>query len=72
MTFQISNQDVHTNQGNRKSLQTKRQHCCDPQCSSIYGISILHFSWVEHSSETIKASNPFAFISLSWNNDKDI
>ena len=27
----------------------------------------LHFSWTEHSSETIKASNPFALISLYWN-----
>ena len=32
----------------------------------------LHFSWIEHSSETIKASNPFAFISLFWNSyEKD-
>ena len=35
MTFKISNQDVHTKQTNQKSFQTKRQHCCDPQCSSI-------------------------------------
>ena len=28
---------------------------------------VLHFLWIEHSLETIKASNPFAFISLSWN-----
>ena len=34
MTFKISNQDVHTKQTNQKSSQTKRQHCCDPQCSS--------------------------------------
>ena len=27
----------------------------------------LHFSWIEYSSEAIKASRPFAFISLSWN-----
>ena len=27
----------------------------------------LHFSWTEHSSEIIKASSPFAFISLFWN-----
>ena len=27
----------------------------------------LHFSWIEHSLETIRASSPFAFISLSWN-----
>ena len=27
----------------------------------------LHFSWIEHSSKTIKASNPFAFISIFWN-----
>ena len=33
----------------------------------------LHFSWIEHSSETIKASSPFAFISLFWNcYEKDI
>ena len=36
MTFKISNQDVHTKQAKQKSFQTKRQHCCDPQCSSIY------------------------------------
>ena len=35
MTFKISNQDVHTKQTNQKSSQTKRQHCCDPQCSSF-------------------------------------
>ena len=34
MTFKISN-DVHTKLTNQKSFQTKRQHCCDPQCSSI-------------------------------------
>ena len=33
MTFKISSQDVHTKQTNQKSFQTKRQHCCDPQCS---------------------------------------
>ena len=27
----------------------------------------LHFSWIEHSSKTIKASNPFTVISLFWN-----
>ena len=27
----------------------------------------LHFSWTEGSSETIKASRPFAFICISWN-----
>ena len=27
----------------------------------------LHFSWIEHSSETMKASSPFAFIRLFWN-----
>ena len=27
----------------------------------------LHFSWTKHSSETVKASNSFVFISLSWN-----
>ena len=27
----------------------------------------LHFSWIKHSSETIKASKPFASISLFWN-----
>ena len=27
----------------------------------------LHFSWIEHTLETIKSSNPFALISLSWN-----
>ena len=32
MTFKISN-DIHTKQDNQKSFQTKRQHCCDPQCS---------------------------------------
>ena len=26
-----------------------------------------HFSWIEHSSKTIKASSPFAIISLFWN-----
>ena len=26
----------------------------------------LHFSWIEHSLETIKASSPFAFTSLFW------
>ena len=36
MTFKISNQDVHTKQTNQKSSQTKRQHCCDPQCSGNY------------------------------------
>ena len=35
MTFKISNQNVHTKQTNQKSFQTKRQRCCDPQCSSI-------------------------------------
>ena len=35
MTFKIANQDVHTEQANQKSFLTKRQHCCDPQCSSI-------------------------------------
>ena len=28
---------------------------------------LLHFSWMEHTSKTIKARKPFAFISLSWN-----
>ena len=33
----------------------------------------LHFSWIEHSLETIKASKPFAFVSLSWNRyEKDV
>ena len=41
MTFKISNQDVHTKQANQKSFQTKRQHCCDPQCSSYKILSIL-------------------------------
>ena len=27
----------------------------------------LHFSWIEHSSKTIKASSPFTIISLFWN-----
>ena len=27
----------------------------------------LHFSWIEHSSKTIKASGPFTIISLFWN-----
>ena len=27
----------------------------------------LHFSWIENSLETTKASKPFAFISLFWN-----
>ena len=27
----------------------------------------IHFSWIEHSLETIKAIKPFAFITLSWN-----
>ena len=47
MTFKISNQDVHAKQTNQKSFQTKRQHCCDPQCSSniskYISISVLFF-----------------------------
>ena len=38
--------------------------------SYLFGWShswFLHFSWIEHSSEIIKASSPFAFISLFWN-----
>ena len=27
----------------------------------------LHFSWIDHSSKTIKASSPFTIISLFWN-----
>ena len=40
VTFKISNQDVHTKQTNQKSSQTKRQHCCDPQCSSYKFICV--------------------------------
>ena len=34
MTFKTFYQDVHSKQANLKSFQTKRQHCCDPECSS--------------------------------------
>ena len=36
----------------------------------VLGSWFLHFSWIEHSLETIKAGRPFAFISLSWNRYK--
>ena len=39
--FKISN-DVHTKQANQKSFQTRRQHCCDPQCCNSSGSKVHH------------------------------
>ena len=41
--------------------------------SNWFHFWFLHFSWIEHSSETIKASKLFTLISFFWNRyEKDI